>query len=77
MQSIVSLTPTRNGTAVNALVYGKLIMTPAGATTIVTKNGNNTANFTAASVLGDYIDLQCDGVYWYCNGSSTIAAGFS
>ena len=76
-----TITPTFNGLAVNGKVFGTCInITPgaAGAAVVaaVTKGGTNNIIFAATAVLGDYIDLTCDGSNWYISGISS-AVGFA
>lgn len=79
LASAATITPTIGPplyTAVNSLCYGSLINLPnAGAIGITSKGGADTVQLTATAVVGDYIDVNCNGTYWYVNGISTVAAG--
>ena len=56
-----------DGTVANGLINGVLINQGVTAITLAgaLKNAANTVIFTIASVLGDYVDLYCDGVSWH------------
>lgn len=44
----------------------------------VPASDENTITFAhAAETIGDFIDLECDGVNWYANGVAAAAAGIT
>ena len=45
----------------------------SGAATVTAASAS--ISFTATSVIGDRVDLVCDGTNWYCNASTGVAAG--
>jgi hypothetical protein len=67
-----TLTPATTG-----LVNGILANNNAGAGSVVAKTAANTAVLTATAVLGDFIDVYCDGTAWHVSGMSQVAAGLS
>jgi hypothetical protein len=71
-----TLTHTATITAAG-LVNGVLLNNNAGATTLVAKNAANSAVMTATAVLGDHVDVYCDGVAWHVSGMSSVAAGLA
>ena len=65
-------------TAGAADIYGSLINGPTGGTEFVDVDAKTTIQFVdAKSLLGDYIDLYCDGTYWYVDGKSVVSQGIS
>ena len=68
--------------AVAGAIYGTLLnLTPgAVATAAITatqKNGTNNLVVTGAARLGDYVDMNCDGIFWYVSGLSTATVGLT
>lgn len=58
-------------TAPAGLLYGEVL----GNATWVRKNAATTITFIAGtSVLGDTIDMWCDGTNWYVKGASNVSA---
>src|SRR5690606_41705878 len=61
-----------------ATITGKYLkFTNAPAIDITSKAGDASFQFTANAVSGDYVDCQCNGVTWYVNGISHVAAGLA
>ena len=68
--------------AVAGVIYETLLnLTPgiaeAAAITATQKGGTNNLIVTGAARLGDYVDMNCDGIYWYVSGLSTAAVGLT
>lgn len=66
--------------AVAGTIYGTLLnLTPGGAgacvITATQKTGANSVIIDSTARLGDYVNMNCDGTYWYVNGISSVAAG--
>jgi len=59
-----------SGSLINFTAVAVPVMTP------VVKNGAANVAFLAASVEGDFLDLNCDGNYWYVSGISSVV-GFA
>ena len=65
-----------NGAA--AILSGNVITGPTNGVALLAVSGNTQIRFlTAASVLGDYIDLYSDGTNWYVNANSRVAGGIT
>lgn len=87
VQAAVTIAPTNGSApyaTINALVYGALFnitstqASAAGAlaanevvNAVVLKNAGNTVSLTAQARVGDFIDLNSDGIFWYVNGMSS------
>ena len=68
--------PLVAGVAPNVFIGSLINVTATPTIAIVVKTSAAPANsvrFNAASVNGDYIDLNCDGSFWYVSGLSTVA----
>ena len=68
--------------AVAGAIYGTLLnLTPgAAAACVITatqKGPSNSLVITAAARLGDYVDMNCDGTFWYVSRLSTVAVGLT
>ncbi len=61
-------------------IYGTLLnltpgASPNSAITATQKTGANSVIVDSTARLGDYVDMNCDGTFWYVNGISSVAAG--
>ena len=60
-----------------AVLYGAIYFLNAGALTATPASESTSVRFAAASALGDYVDLNCDGQFWYLSGLSRINNGLT
>ena len=68
--------------AVAGAIYGTLLILRPGAAgvcviTATQKSAQNSLVVTGAARLRDYVDMNCDGIYWYVSGLRTVAAGLA
>lgn len=77
--AITTIRATTDGTATeNGKFYGGLWRIPNGANPgVLQRAGSNTVRFDATAVVGDFIEVNCDGTYWYVQGQSGVAAGIA
>ncbi|HRP37986.1 MAG TPA: hypothetical protein PLS50_09340, partial [Candidatus Dojkabacteria bacterium] len=68
--AITTIRATTDGTTtINALFYGCFWNIPNGAhPSVARKVGVDTVQFNAAANVGDFIEVNCDGTYWYTLG---------
>jgi hypothetical protein len=72
LAGIVTITAPAN------TLQGVIMKGPVGGALLLSVGGSTSVNFaTAASLIGDYIDLQCDGVNYYVSAMSAIALGIT
>ena len=68
LQAVVTITPSPAANIVKGTFINK---TGATALAFVTKGGDANAQFTAAAVVGDFIEFYCDGTSWLVTGISS------
>lgn len=72
LNGIVTITAPANS------LQGVIMKGPVGGALLLSVAGSTSVNFaTAASIIGDYIDLYCDGTNWYVSAMSAIALGIT
>lgn len=64
-----------SGTA--AAMKGSVLSSAGAAATSAILLGQQKVNFTATSLLGDWVEVWTDGTFWYADGRSTAAAGLA
>lgn len=62
---------------VGNIMCGQIQNNAAGVSTITAKANAANVQFTATAVIGDQVNLYCDGVKWYVQGFSSVAAGLA
>ncbi|HRP37984.1 MAG TPA: hypothetical protein PLS50_09330, partial [Candidatus Dojkabacteria bacterium] len=61
---------------INDLFYGGLWNIQNGGNPASARvNGDDYVEFLAAADVGDFIEVSCDGTYWYAEGQSGVAGG--
>lgn len=71
-----TLTQIARITPAAGTINGALINNNAGAAEVVAKAGAS-ADLTATAILGDFMDVYCDGTNWHCSGMSAVGDGLA
>lgn len=78
---IVRTAPTTAYTITAATVdtiVGTVVTAATGAADTEATLGGDVINFVASTaVLGDRVEINCDGQYWYCVGVCSVAGGIT
>ena len=56
-------------------IFGSVLSGPVDGVAFKEIDGDTNLFFDAESVKGDFIDLYCDGDYWFVHAVSRVAAG--
>lgn len=75
---VVKVSPTTAYTVVTAssenVIHGNVVSSGGGATTVAA--ASDTITFVASTaIIGDTVELFCDGTYWYCRGECDVDGG--
>jgi hypothetical protein len=79
---VVKVAPTTAYTVVTASsenkIQGQVCSAEDAAGSVSTAAASDTVTFVAnKAIIGDYVDLVCDGVYWYASGMCNVQDGIT
>lgn len=60
------------------ILYGRALMGPVDGVSLLSVSANSQIEFvTAVSLLGDFIDIICDGTFYYVDSHSRVNGGIT